>query len=389
MNITERLSDKVKSVPPSGIRKFFDLANEMKGQVISLSIGEPDFVTPWSICEEGIYSLEKGKTHYSPNAGYAEFREEISTYMERKFGLKYDPRDEVLVTVGGSEAIDDAVRALVNPGDEVLIPQPCFVSYSACVLLSGGVPVPVECKAENGFKINTADIENAITEKTKMLIMGFPSNPTGAIMTKEDLMPLAKLLIEKDIMVLSDELYAELTYPPAAHCSIASFPGMRERTVVVNGLSKAFAMTGWRIGFAVAPREIISAMNKIHQYVIMSSPTTAQYAAIEALRNGDSEVEKMRNEYNRRRRIVLNAMENCGCSCFEPLGAFYVFPSIKKTGMSSVEFCEQFLKEEKVAIVPGNAFGDCGEGFVRISYAASTENIEAAMERFIDFINRS
>lgn len=388
MNIESKLSKIVKSVPPSAIRKFFDLANEMKGEVISLSIGEPDFVTPWSICEAGIYSLEQGKTHYSPNTGYIELREEIANYMQRKFDLKYNPKDEILVTVGGSEAIDDVVRSLVNPGDEVIIPEPCFVAYKACVLLAGGIPVVIPCKAENGFKVTADELEKAITPKSKMLILGYPNNPTGAIMTKEELAPLVDIIMRNDFITVSDELYAELTYPPARHCSIATFAGMQERTVIINGLSKAFAMTGWRIGFATGPSTIIGAMNRIHQYVIMSSPSTAQYAAMEALKNGDMEVAKMRDEYNQRRRIVLNAMKQCGFECFEPLGAFYVFPSITSSGMTSSEFCEQLLMEEKVAIVPGNAFGESGEGFVRISYAAATDSIEKAMKKIIAFTAR-
>jgi aminotransferase len=388
MNIESKLSKIVKSVPPSAIRKFFDMANEMKGEVISLSIGEPDFVTPWSICEAGIYSLEQGKTHYSPNTGFIELRQEISDYMQRKFRLKYNPNDEILVTVGGSEAIDDVVRSLVNPGDEVIIPEPCFVAYKACVLLAGGIPVVIPCKAENGFKVTADALEKAITPNSKMLILGYPNNPTGAIMTKEELAPLVEIIMRNDFITVSDELYAELTYPPATHCSIATFEGMQDRTVIINGLSKAFAMTGWRIGFATGPAAIIGAMNRIHQYVIMSSPSTAQYAAMEALRNGDSEVAKMRDEYNQRRRIVLNAMKECGFECFEPLGAFYVFPSIKSSGMTSSEFCEKLLMEEKVAIVPGNAFGDSGEGFVRISYAAATDSIEKAMKKIIAFTAR-
>lgn len=388
MNIESKLSKIVKSVPPSAIRKFFDMANEMKGEVISLSIGEPDFVTPWSICEAGIYSLEQGKTHYSPNTGFIELRQEITDYMQRKFNLKYNPNDEVLVTVGGSEAIDDVVRSLVNPGDEVIIPEPCFVAYKACVLLAGGIPVVIPCKAENGFKVTAEELKKAITPNSKMLILGYPNNPTGAIMTKEELAPLVDIIIQNDFITVSDELYAELTYPPAKHCSIATFDGMQDRTVIINGLSKAFAMTGWRIGFATGPAVIIGAMNRIHQYVIMSSPSTAQYAAMEALRNGDLEVAKMRDEYNQRRRIVLNAMKQCGFECFEPLGAFYVFPSITSTGMSSSEFCEQLLMEEKVAIVPGNAFGESGEGFVRISYAAATDSIEKAMKKIIAFTAR-
>lgn len=388
MNAESKLSDIVKTIPPSAIRKFFDLANEMKGEVISLSIGEPDFVTPWAICEAGIYSLEQGRTHYSPNTGYIELREEISRYMKRKFHLSYAAKDEILVTVGGSEAIDDVVRALVNPGDEVIIPEPCFVSYKSCVLLAGGIPVVIPCAPENGFKLTGEDLTKAISTKTKLLIMGYPNNPTGAIMSKEELSPIVDIIRKTEIMVVSDELYAELTYPPARHCSIAQFAGMRERTVVINGLSKAFAMTGWRIGFAIGPESVITAMNRIHQYVIMSSPTTAQYAAIEALKNGDEAVVSMRNEYNQRRRVVLNALERCGLDCFEPLGAFYAFPSIRSTGMSSAEFCEQLLMEEKVAIVPGSAFGESGEGFVRISYAASIDNITKAMERLVAFISR-
>lgn len=388
MNIESKLSEIVKTIPPSAIRRFFDLANEMKGEVISLSIGEPDFVTPWTICEAGIYSLEQGRTHYSPNAGYIELREEIVRYMKRKFHLSYSPKDEVLVTVGGSEAIDDAVRSLVNPGEEVIIPEPCFVAYKSCVLLAGGIPVVVPCSPENGFKLSARDLAKAITPNTKLLIMGYPNNPTGAIMTKEELSPVVDVIRESGIVVLSDELYAELTYPPAKHCSIAQFEGMKERTVVISGLSKAFAMTGWRIGFALGPGKVIAAMNRIHQYVIMSSPTIAQYAAIEALKNGDEAVVSMRNEYNQRRRVVLDALERCGLVCFEPLGAFYAFPSIRSSGLSSAQFCEELLLEEKVAIVPGSAFGESGEGFVRISYAASIENIKKAMEKITVFVSR-
>ena len=388
MNVDSKLSEIVKTIPPSAIRKFFDLANEMKGEVISLSIGEPDFVTPWSICESGIYSLEQGKTHYSPNTGYMELREEIASYMKRKFHLSYQPADEILVTVGGSEAIDNAVRALINPGEEVLIPEPCFVSYKSCVLLAGGIPVIIPCTPDNGFKLTPEALKNAITPKTKLLIMGYPNNPTGAVMSKEDLMPIAEVLKATEIIVVSDELYAELTYPPAKHFSIARFEEMQERTIVINGLSKAFAMTGWRIGFETGPKDIIAAMNRIHQYVIMSSPTIGQYAAIEALRNGDEFVTDMRKEYNQRRRVVLDALARCGLDCFEPLGAFYAFPSIRSTGLSSSEFCERFLLEEKVAIVPGSAFGDSGEGFVRISYAAAIDNIGKAMRKLDAFVSR-
>lgn len=389
MNLDSKLSDIVKTIPPSAIRKFFDLANEMKDEVISLSIGEPDFVTPWSICEAGIFSLEQGKTHYSPNTGYIELREEISKYMKRRFKLEYSPKDEILVTVGGSEAIDDVIRAIINPGEEVLIPEPCFVAYKACVILAGGVPVPIACNPENGFKLMPQALRNAITPNSKLIILGYPNNPTGAVMSKEELMPIVDILKETEIITVTDELYAELTYAPAVHSSIAQFEGMKERTIVINGLSKAFAMTGWRIGFALGPKEIITAMNRIHQYVIMSSPSIAQYAAIEALKNGDGHVEQMRNEYNRRRRVVLSALKKCGLECFEPLGAFYAFPSIKSTNMTSSEFCEKFLMEEKVAIVPGSAFGECGEGFVRISYASSIDNITKAMEKLISFVSRS
>lgn len=388
MNPESKLSEIVKTIPPSAIRKFFDLANEMKGEVISLSIGEPDFVTPWPICEAGIFSLEQGKTHYSPNTGYIEFRDEIAKYMKRKFSLNYSPKDEILVTVGGSEAIDDVIRSLVNPGEEVIIPEPCFVAYKACVLLAGGIPVVIDCKSENGFKLTAEDLSKAISPKTKLLIMGYPNNPTGAIMSKEDLEPIADIIKKSGIIVVSDELYAELTYQPAKHYSIAQFDDMKDRTVIISGLSKAFAMTGWRIGFATGPCEIIAAMNRIHQYVIMSSPSISQYAAIEALRNGDVFVSEMKDEYNRRRRVVLNALSKCGLDCFEPLGAFYAFPCIRSTNLTSAEFCEQFLIEEKVAIVPGSAFGESGEGFVRISYAASIENITKAMEKLVAFVSR-
>ncbi|MHB1452532.1 MAG: pyridoxal phosphate-dependent aminotransferase [Saccharofermentanales bacterium] len=386
MNPESKLSDIVRSIPPSAIRKFFDLANEMKGEVISLSIGEPDFVTPWHICEAGIKSLEHGKTHYSPNQGYIELRDTIAAYMKRRFELSYDPKSEILVTVGGSEAIDDVVRALVNPGEEVIIPEPCFVAYKSCVVLAGGIPVLVPCTAENGFKLMPDALRDAITGKTKLIIMGYPNNPTGAVMSKEELEPIARIIKENDLMVLSDELYAELTYSESGHFSIGRFEGMRERTIIINGLSKAFAMTGWRIGFALGPEPIISAMNRIHQYVIMSSPTVAQYAAIEALQNGDDSVVAMKEEYNRRRKIILDGLKVCGLDCFEPLGAFYVFPSVRSTGMTSEAFCEAFLKNKKVAIVPGNAFGACGEGFVRISYAASIDSISSAMTRMYEFV---
>lgn len=382
------LSDRVQSVPPSGIRKFFDLANEMKGQVISLSIGEPDFVTPWAIREAGIYSLEQGHTHYSPNQGYIELREAVSDYMSSGYDLNFDARSEIVISVGGSEAIDLAVRAIINEGDEVIIPEPCFVAYKACVKLAGGVPVTIDCKPENDFKLTAEQLEAAITPKTKLLMLGYPNNPTGAVMEHDELMSLVEVLRDKQILVLSDELYAELTYGDNKHTSIISLPGMRERSVLIGGFSKAFAMTGWRIGYACGPAVLISAMNKIHQYAIMSSPSTAQEAAMEAMRNSEKHVTPMREEYDRRRRYVVNACREAGLECFEPLGAFYVFPDIRATGLTSSEFCETFLQEEKVAIVPGNAFGECGEGFVRISYAASMENIREAMRRLKSFTGR-
>lgn len=382
------LSKAVQSIPPSAIRRFFDLANEMKGSVISLSIGEPDFVTPWNVREAGIYSLEQGNTHYSPNQGFIELREAIAAYMKRKYHLAYHPRTEVLVTVGGSEAIDLAMRALLNPGDEVIIPEPCFVAYKSCVLLAGGTPVTISCRQEDDFKLLPEDLERAITPKTKLLVLGYPNNPTGAVMSRQELEKIAEVLHNKNILVLSDEIYAELTYPPQQHCSIATLDNLHERTIVVNGFSKAFAMTGWRIGFAVGPEPLIAAMIKIHQYAIMSSPTTAQDAALEALHNGESAIVEMRSEYNRRRRIVIDACRKAGLSSFEPLGAFYAFPDIRATGMGSTDFCETFLKEEKVAIVPGNAFGACGEGYVRISYASSMDNIREAMNRLTAFVSR-
>lgn len=382
------LSDRVQSVPPSGIRKFFDLANEMKGQVISLSIGEPDFVTPWAIREAGIYSLEQGHTHYSPNQGYIELREAVSDYLSNGYGLEFDAKSEVVISVGGSEAIDLAVRAIVNEGDEVIIPEPCFVAYKACVKLAGGVPVTIDCKPENDFKLTAEQLEAAITPKTKLLMLGYPNNPTGAVMNRDELIALVEVLKDKQILVLSDELYAELTYGDNKHQSIITLPGMRERSVLIGGFSKAFAMTGWRIGYACGPAVLIAAMNKIHQYAIMSSPSTAQEAAMEAMRNSDKHVTPMREEYDRRRRYVVNACREAGLGCFEPLGAFYVFPDIRATGLTSSQFCENFLQEEKVAIVPGNAFGECGEGFVRISYAASMDNIREAMRRLKLFTGR-
>lgn len=387
MNLESKLARSAQSIPPSAIRRFFDLANEMKGQVISLSIGEPDFVTPWSIREAGIYSLERGNTHYSPNQGFMRLREAVSSYMHRRFSLSYDPGSQVVVTVGGSEAIDLLVRSVVNPGDEVIIPEPCFVSYQACVRLAGGIPVTVDCTMENGFKLTAEALKKVLTEKTKLVMLGFPNNPTGAVMGRADIEAVASVLADHETLILSDELYAELTYEPAEHFSIAQVPAMKDRTIVIGGFSKAFAMTGWRLGYACGPKTLIETMNKIHQYAIMCSPTMAQEAAVEALENVQQHVQPMLEKYNQRRRFVVQACCDSGLSCFEPLGAFYVFPDISSSGLSSTEFCEQFLQEEKVAIVPGQAFGSCGEGHVRISYAASLDNIREAMHRLKRFLS--
>lgn len=380
------LSKKVVEIKPSGIRKFFDIVNEMD-DVISLSVGEPDFDTPWHIRDEGIYSLEKGRTFYTSNAGLKELKEEIANYLKRKQGVSYDPKTEVLVTVGGSEAIDGALRAMLNPGDEVLIPQPSFVSYEPCTILADGVPVIIELKAENEFRLTAQELEAAITDKTKILVLPFPNNPTGAIMEKEDLEAIAEVVIKNDIYVISDEIYSELTYKEK-HISIVEIPGMQERTILINGFSKAFAMTGWRLGYACGPKAIIEQMLKIHQFAIMCAPTTSQYAAVEALRNGDEDVEEMREAYNQRRRYLMHAFREMGLECFEPFGAFYVFPCIKEFGITSEEFATRFLKEEKVAVVPGTAFGDCGEGYLRISYAYSLENLKIAIGRLADFVDR-
>ena len=380
------LADKVVEIKPSGIRKFFDIVSEMK-DAISLGVGEPDFDTPWHIRDEGIYSLEKGRTFYTSNAGLKELKMEICNYMKRKQNIEYNYNDEVIVTVGGSEAIDIALRAMLNPGEEVIIPQPCYVSYEPCTILAGGVPVIIDLKAENEFRLTAEELEAAITDKTKCLILAFPNNPTGAIMTKEDLEKIAKVIIEKDIIVISDEIYAELTYD-REHVSIASLPGMQERTILINGFSKAYAMTGWRLGYACGPANIIGQMTKIHQFAIMCAPTTSQYAAVEALKNGDEDVKEMREAYNQRRRYLVNAFREMGLDCFEPFGAFYVFPCIKEFGMTSDEFATRFLEEEKVAAVPGTAFGDSGEGFLRISYAYSLDNLKIAMERFKRFVEK-
>ena len=381
------LSDVVVDIQPSGIRKFFDIVSEMK-DAISLGVGEPDFDTPWHIREEGIYSLEKGRTFYTSNAGLKELKIEICNYLKRKLDLDYDYNKDVIVTVGGSEAIDLAIRAMINPGDEVLIPQPSYVSYVPCVTLAYGNPVIIELKEENQFRLTKDELLEKITDKTKILILPFPNNPTGAIMEKSDLEEIAKVCIEKDIFVVSDEIYSELTYNGEKHISIACIPGMKERTIVINGFSKAYAMTGWRLGYAVGPAEILKQMIKIHQFAIMCAPTNSQYAAVEALRNGDRDIDKMRESYNQRRRFLLNAFKEMGLDCFEPFGAFYMFPSIKRFGMTSDEFANRLLQEEKVAVVPGTAFGDCGEGFLRISYAYSLEDLKEALGRLKDFISR-
>lgn len=381
------LSDVVVDIQPSGIRKFFDIVSEMK-DAISLGVGEPDFDTPWHIREEGIYSLEKGRTFYTSNAGLKELKIEICNYLKRKLDLDYDYNKDVIVTVGGSEAIDLAIRAMINPGDEVLIPQPSYVSYVPCVTLAYGKPVIIELKEENQFRLTKDELLERITDKTKILILPFPNNPTGAIMEKRDLEEIAKVCIEKDIFVVSDEIYSELTYNGEKHISIACIPEMKERTIVINGFSKAYAMTGWRLGYAVGPAEILKQMIKIHQFAIMCAPTNSQYAAVEALRNGDRDIDKMRESYNQRRRFLLNAFKEMGLDCFEPFGAFYMFPSIKRFGMTSDEFANRLLQEEKVAVVPGTAFGDCGEGFLRISYAYSLEDLKEALGRLKDFISR-
>lgn len=373
-------------IEPSGIRRFFDIASEME-DVISLGVGEPDFDTPWHIRDEGIYSLEKGRTFYTSNSGLKPLREEISRYLKRRCHVTYDPIKEVLVTVGGSEGIDIALRAMLDPGDEVLIPQPCYVSYLPCVQLAGGVPVTIELKEENEFRLTKEELLEKITDKTKILVLPFPNNPTGAVMRREDLEAISEVIIEHDLFVLSDEIYSELTYG-TEHVSIASLPGMWERTLTINGFSKAYAMTGWRLGYICGPEAIVKQMTKIHQFAIMCAPTTSQYAAVEALKNGDSDVVHMREAYNQRRRFLMHAFEQMGLPCFEPFGAFYVFPSIKKFGMTSEEFAMRFLEEEHVAVVPGTAFGQCGEGFLRISYAYSIEELKVALARLERFIKR-
>ena len=380
------LADKVVDIKPSGIRKFFDVVSEMP-DAISLGVGEPDFDTPWHIRDEGIYSLEKGRTFYTSNAGLMDLRKEICVYLNRKYNVSYDAAKETVVTVGGSEAIDIALRAMINPGEEVLIPQPSYVSYEPCAILAGAVPVIIDLKAENEFRLTAQELRDAITDKTKVLILPFPNNPTGAIMEKEDLEAIAEVILEKDIFVISDEIYSELTYK-GKHVTIASLPGMQERTILINGFSKAFAMTGWRLGYACGPANIIEQMTKIHQFAIMCAPTTSQYAAVAALRDGDDDVAQMCESYNQRRRYLMHAFKEMGLPCFEPFGAFYVFPCIKEFGMTSDEFATRFLQEYKVAVVPGTAFGDSGEGFLRISYAYSIENLKVAIGRLAEFVEK-
>ncbi|MDR1540530.1 MAG: aminotransferase class I/II-fold pyridoxal phosphate-dependent enzyme [Clostridiales bacterium] len=380
------VADNIQSMPFSGIRKFFDVAKEIEG-VISLGVGEPDFPTPWRIREEAIYQLEQGNTIYTSNAGLIELRQAISAYMRDRFAMRYSPLSEIIATVGASEGIDIAMRALINPGDEILLVEPCFVSYKPCIVMAGGVPIVISAKAENDFRITPEDLEGKITERTKAILMAYPSNPTGAIMGRSDLEKIAEVLRNKDIVVLSDEIYAELTYG-ASHASIAQIPGMAGKTVVLSGFSKAYSMTGWRLGYACGPEDIITAMLKIHQYILMCAPTVSQYAGIEALKNGAKDVESMRKDYDGRRRIMVNGFRQMGLDCFEPKGAFYVFPCIKSTGLSSEEFCIKLLHEEKVAVVPGSAFGECGEGFIRCSYAYSVDALKEALGRISRFLEK-
>ena len=380
------LSNTVQEIAPSGIRKFFDLLDDLKG-VTALTVGQPDFVTPWHIREKAIESLEQGRTYYTSNAGLLPLRQEIANYMQRRFNLSYNPKDEIIVTVGGSEAIDIAVRACINPGDEVIVPLPSFVCYGPIVSMAGGVPVYLPLKAENDFKLTAKELASVITPKTKMVVLPFPNNPTGSILTEEELKPIADLLRDTNIFVLSDEIYAELTYG-RQHASIASLPGMQERTIIASGFSKAYAMTGWRMGYTLAPREITTQMYKVHQYAIMCAPTASQYAAIEAMQNGDEDVAYMRDEYDRRRKLIVKGLRDIGIPCFEPEGAFYVFPEIGKFGLSSEDFCTRLLYENNVAIVPGTAFGACGEGFARISYAYSVRHITTALEKMEEFVKK-
>lgn len=385
IDYSKKLNERIKMVKPSGIRKFFDIANEIE-DVISLSVGEPDFYTPWHIREEGIYSLEKGKTRYTPNRGFITLRQEVCKFFKRKYDVQYEPETDVLVTVGGSEAIDLCLRVLVSEGDEVLIPEPSFVCYVPITEMAGGVPVVIKTRAEEKFRLTAEDIESHITDKTKVIILPFPNNPTGAVMRREDLEAVAEVIRKHDLMVLSDEIYSELTYGSEKHVSIASIDGMKERTVVINGFSKTYSMTGWRMGYAVGPKEIISPMTKLHQFAIMSAPTMSQYAAIEALANGDEDIEMMKEQYDMRRRLIVDGLNKIGLTCFEPEGAFYVFPSIKSTGLSSTEFCEKLIYSKHVAVVPGDAFGESGAGYVRISYSYSIQHITEALERMEAFV---
>ena len=387
MNYDKLVNPVVSALPPSGIRKFFDVVNTMK-DAISLGVGEPDFVTPWTIREAGIYSLESGRTYYTANSGLLELREEIARYNKRRYGVEYDPTNQILVSVGGSEAIDAMIRTVVNPGDEELIPEPSFVCYKPLTVMAGGVPVTIETKEENDFRLTPEQLREKITDKTKLLILPYPNNPTGGVMSKKDLEAIAEVLRDTNILVLSDEIYGELRYGEETHTPFSVIEGMKERTVVVNGFSKTFAMTGWRLGYALGPSRLIKLMTKVHQFGIMSAPTTAQYAAIEALKNCDRDVEDMRAEYNYRRRYMVDGFRAMGLSCFEPLGAFYAFPCIKSLGMSSDEFCNNLLQEEKVAVVPGNAFGNSGEGFIRCSYAYSIDSIKEALERIERFVSK-
>ena len=385
LNYNEFLNEKVVNVKPSGIRKFFSIAEEMD-DVISLGVGEPDFLTPWHIRRTAIDYLDKGATRYTANAGLLALREEICNYYSRKFGIDYNPKGEVLVTVGGSEGIDMAIRTLISNGDEVLVIEPSFVCYKPIVETSGGVPVPLVTREENNFKLDAETLEKAITDKTKLLVLPYPNNPTGAVMRKNELERIAEIVIKHNLLVISDEIYSELTYGDEEHCSIASIDGMQERTIVINGFSKTYSMTGWRLGYALGPEPIISQMTKLHQFAIMSAPTNSQYAAIEALRYGDKDIAKMREDYDMRRRFTVNAFREIGLECFEPEGAFYAFPCIKSTGLSSNDFCERLIKEKHVAVIPGTAFGDCGEGFIRVSYCYSIDNIRKAIDKIGEFV---
>ena len=385
LSVRNVLSAKADSLKPSGIRKFFDIVAEMD-DVVSLGVGEPDFDTPWAVRDEGIYTLERGKTFYTSNAGLMELRKEITVFLKKRTGVSYDPVHECLVTVGGSEAIDLAFRAMLNPGDEVLIPEPCYVSYTPCAILADGVPVPIPLQEKNEFRLTAGELEEHITEKTKILVLPFPNNPTGAVMRREDLEAVAKVCLEHDLYVVSDEIYSELTYTGEDHVSITQIPGMRERTILINGFSKAFAMTGWRLGYCCGPQEILSVMTKIHQFAIMCAPTNSQYAATVALRDCYGEVEKMREAYNQRRRFLLHSFRQMGLPCFEPFGAFYVFPCIKEFGMTAEEFATKLLEEQRVAVVPGDAFGASGEGYIRISYAYSLDALKEAVGRLETFV---